>query len=53
MLNMLNTLIDMVMLFGIASILLFIVGGLIKIIKHLCEKVLKINIVAWLTSDDK
>ena len=51
--NMLNTIFDLAMLFGIASSIFLLIGGLIKCFKYLCEKVFKFNIITWLTSDDE
>lgn len=50
---MFGTIFDLAMLFGIASAVVFLIGGLIKVFKYLCEKIFKIDVVAWLTSDDK
>lgn len=50
---MLGIMFDTAMLFGIACVSVLLIGGLIKAVKYLCEKVLKIDIVAWLTSDDE
>lgn len=50
---MLNTIFDVAMLFGIASAIAIFLGAICEIVKYFIEKVFKINITAWLTSDDK
>lgn len=50
---MFSALFNAAMLFGIASIIVLLIGGLMKIFKYLIEKIFKINIITWLTSDDK
>lgn len=48
-----NTLIDVAMLFGIACFIALFLGAICKAIKYILENIFKIDIVAWLTSDDE
>ena len=47
-----NTIIDILVIFGLVSAITFIVVAIVSLVKYILEKVFHINVVKLLTSDD-